>query len=283
VWGWQSVFYVGGLVPIVLLPALALALPESVRLLTLRGSKSAEIARNLARIAPGLPTGGDVTFVCSEENEAGVPVKHLFTGGRGPGTTLIWIIFFLSLLVTFLLANWMPTVINAAGISVERAVAATATLQLGAIVGTVAAGRLMDRFNPYTVLTWGFIFGAVTLASLTTLNAGMPYWLVILLIFIAGLGFALGGTQAANVLAGAYYPTYIRSTGLGWALGVGRVGAIVGSLLGGVLVSLHWNLQGVFYSGALACVGAAVATFIMRRYPSPEQVAARAERAAKHA
>ena len=281
IWGWESVFYVGGIVPLLLLPVLYVALPESVRLLILRGSKSAEIARNLSKISAGRPFPSDATFVTSEEIESGVPVKHLFTHGRAPGTTLIWIIFFLSLGVTFLLASWMPTVINAAGISVARAVAATATLQLGAIVGTIAAGRLMDRFDPYTVLTSGFIFGGLSLASLTTINAGMPYPLVIGLIFVAGVGFALGGTQGANVLAGAYYPTYIRSTGLGWALGIGRVGAIAATLLGGVLIAMHWNLKGVFFSAAIACGLAAIATFVMRRYPSADQVAPRAARLGK--
>jgi AAHS family 4-hydroxybenzoate transporter-like MFS transporter len=280
IWGWESVFYVGGIVPLLLLPVLAIALPESVRLLILLGSKSGEIAHNLSKISErSLPPGA--TFVASEEIEAGVPVKYLFTAGRAPGTALIWVIFFLSLGVTFLLGSWMPTVINGAGISVGRAVAATATLQLGAILGTIAAGRLMDRFNPYTVLTSGFIFGGIALASLTTINAGMPYPIVIGLIFVAGMGYALGGTQGANVLAGAYYPTYIRSTGLGWALGIGRIGAIVGSLLGGVLVSMHWNLKGVFYSAAIACALAAIATFVMRRYPSTEQLAAQAARQAK--
>jgi AAHS family 4-hydroxybenzoate transporter-like MFS transporter len=91
------------------------------------------------------------------------------------------------------------------------------------------------------------------------------------LIFVAGALFGAGGTQGANALAGSYYPTYIRSTGLGWALGVGRIGAIVGTLLGGVLVTLKWDLQAVFFAAAFACFCSSVAIFVMRRYPSPEQ------------
>ena len=272
IYGWPSVFVVGGLLPLVLLPALILGLPESIRLLILHGSRSAEIARNLARIDPAQNFAGDTTFIASEENEAGMPVRHLFTGGRAPGTVLIWIVFFLSLLVTFLLANWMPIVIHSAGLTLGRAVAATATLQLGAIVGTLSVGRLMDRFNPYTVLTTAFILAGVSITSLATINAEMPYWAVIALIFLAGALYGAGGTQGANALAGSYYPTYIRSTGLGWALGVGRIGAIVGTLLGGLLVSWHFDLQGVFLVAAAACYLGAVTIFIMRRYPSPEQL-----------
>ena len=270
--GWRSVFYVGGILPLLLLPVLALGLPESVRLLILHGRRGAEIARNLAKIDPAQSFTGEVTFVVSEENEAGMPVKHLFTSGRAPATLLIWVIFFLSLLVTFLLASWMPIVINSTGISVGRAVAATATLQLGAIVGTLGVGRLMDAFNPYGVLTTAFILAAISIASLTTVSAAMPYVMVIVLILLAGIFFGAGGTQGANALAGSYYPTYIRSTGLGWALGVGRVGAIVGTLLGGMLIALKWNLQMVFFAAGLACLCAAVATFAMRRFPSPEQL-----------
>src|SRR5208337_5230199 len=101
-----------------------------------------------------------------------------------PGTLLIWVVFFLSLLVTFLLASWMPIVINSTGISVERAVAATATLQLGAIVGTLGVGRLMDKFNPYTVLTTAFVLAGLSIASLTTISAAMAFPLVIALIFL---------------------------------------------------------------------------------------------------
>ncbi|HEY4738321.1 MAG TPA: MFS transporter, partial [Xanthobacteraceae bacterium] len=245
--GWRSVFLVGGIAPILLLPMLIAALPESIRLLILRGSHSAEIARNLAKIDPTQSFAPPVTFIASEEIAAGMPVKHLFTVGRAPGTVLIWIVFFLSLLVTFLLASWMPTVINSAGISLGRAVAATATLQLGAIVGTLGVGHLMDRFNPYTVLTTAFILAGFSIAALTTIHGSMSYSLILALIFVAGTLSGAGGTQGANALAGSYYPTYIRSTGLGWALGVGRIGAIIGTLLGGLFVALSWNLPAVFF------------------------------------
>jgi AAHS family 4-hydroxybenzoate transporter-like MFS transporter len=100
----------------------------------------------------------------------------------------------------------------------------------------------------------------------------MSYPLILALIFVAGTLSGAGGTQGANALAGSYYPTYIRSTGLGWALGVGRIGVIVGTLLGGLFVALGWNLQAVFFAAALACSCSAVAIFVMRRYPSPEQL-----------
>lgn len=270
--GWTSIFYVGGILPLLLLPLLIVWLPESIRLLLLHGERSQDIARNLAQIYPGRSFAGEVTFIASEENAPGIPVKHLFTRGRAPGTSLIWVVFFLSLLVTFLLASWMPTVFHAAGISLERAVAATATLQLGAIVGTLGVGRLMDRFNPYTVLTTAFILAGISIALMSLISAVMPLIGILALIFVAGALQGAGGTQGANALAGSYYPTYIRSTGLGWALGIGRVGAIIGTLLGGLLVSLHWGLEGVFFAAGLACFLAAVAVFIMHRYPSPEQL-----------
>jgi AAHS family 4-hydroxybenzoate transporter-like MFS transporter len=270
--GWRSVFIVGGIAPLLLVPVLMVALPESIRLLILRGSRSGEIARNLEKIDPTQSFAPPVTFIAPEENAPGMPVKHLFTAGRAPGTVLIWIVFFLALLVTFLLASWMPTVINAAGISLGRAVAATATLQLGAIVGTLGVGYVMDRYNPYTVLTTAFILGGSSIAALTTIHAGMPYALILALIFVAGTLSGAGGIQGANALAGSYYPTYIRATGLGWALGVGRTGAIVGTLLGGVFVARGWNLQAVFGAAAVASFCSAVALFVMRRYPSPEQL-----------
>lgn len=264
--GWPSVFIVGGVVPLLLVPVLLVALPESVALLILRQRPNAEILRYLAKIDPALRVAPDVRFVTREERGRGVPVKHLFTEGRAIGTALLWIVFFLSLLVTFLLASWMPIAFRSAGLALDRAVAATAMWQVGAMVGTLAIGRLMDRFNPYGALSVAYVVGGAAVIALAAISAAMPFAAVLLLIFIVGCCQGAGGIQGANALAGWYYPTFIRSTGVGWALGIGRVGSIIGALLGGMLIALHWRPSSIFIAAAVAGLCSAVTVVLMRRY-----------------
>jgi MFS transporter, AAHS family, 4-hydroxybenzoate transporter len=267
--GWPAVFVVGGVVPLLMLPVLLLALPESVTLLILHQRPGAEILRHLRRIDPTLSASAETRFTAREENRRGVPVKHLFTDGRALGSALLWVIFFLSLLVTFLLTSWMPIVFSTAGLALGRAVAATAMWQVGAMVGTLAIGRLMDRFNPYGALAAGFVIGAIAVLALMMVGAAMPFPLTLLLIFVVGCLQGTGGTQGANALAGWYYPTFIRSTGVGWALGIGRIGSIVGTLLGGLLISLHWHPSSIFFVAALAGLCSAAAVLAMRRFGEP--------------
>ncbi len=264
--GWPSVFIVGGTVPLLVVPVLLIALPESVTLLILRERPSSEILRYLRRVDAALRVPPGARFVAREQSGRGVPVKHLFTDGRAIGSALLWVIFFLSLLVTFLLTSWMPIVFNNAGLALGRAVAATAMWQVGAIVGTLTIGRLMDRFNPYRALAAGYLVGAAAVLTLMAVSAAMPFALVLLLIFVVGSCQGMGGTQGANALAGWYYPTFIRSTGIGWALGIGRVGSIVGSALPAFLISLHLPLGSIFIVAALAGLCSAIAILAMRRY-----------------
>jgi MFS transporter, AAHS family, 4-hydroxybenzoate transporter len=104
---------------------------------------------------------------------------------------------------------------------------------------------------------------------LMMVGAAMPFPLALLLIFVVGCLQGTGGTQGANALAGWYYPTFIRSTGIGWALGIGRIGSIAGTLLGGLLISLHWHPSSIFIVAALAGMCSAAAVLVMRRFGGP--------------
>ena len=155
------------------------------------------------------------------------PVRELFAGGLLPGTLLLWLAFFMSLLVVYLLSNWMPTLIQRSGISLSRASLITAAFQVGGTIGAIVIGRLMDRGNPHSVLGIAYI-GAGGFVSLIGIAAATP-WLMTLAVF--GAGFCGSGAQVgANALAAAFYPTTYRATGVSWALGVGRSGSIAGSV-----------------------------------------------------
>jgi len=259
-YGWTAVFWVGGLFPLVLLPVLLLWLPESVRLLALRGTEDERIGRILQRINPQLVFASGTKFVAPEEHPSGWTVRHLFTEGRALGTILLWIMFFMNLLDLYFLANWLPTVINNAGVSVRLAVMTAALVQVGGIVGTLILARLMDRFSPYWVLVGTFFLAGVFIASIGL--AGATIGLIIPAVFATG--FCVVGAQiGSNALAATYYPTFIRSTGVGWALGIGRIGSIVGPVVGGIMLSLQWHISVIFLAGAIPVFVAACAVFIM--------------------
>ena len=264
-YGWKTVFGLGGILPLLLLPVLIVWLPESIRLLALRETQNAKIARLLTRISPALRFAGNTRFVATEEHPPGFPVRHLFTEGRAAGTVLLWIMFFMNLLDLYFLANWLPTVIHNTGISVRLAVLATALLQIGGIIGTLILARLIDRFRPYPVLAGAYFFAAVFLAGLG--YAGSSIGLIMALVFAAG--FCVVGAQiGANALAALYYPTFIRSSGVGWALGIGRIGSIIGPVVGGILLAQRWNITAIFLVGAIPALIAAGAVFSMGQLAS---------------
>lgn len=281
-YGWRSVFIFGGILPLVLVPLLGFWLPESIRYLVLQGNKPARAAKLLSRVNPELSFSAETSFVLNEQRAPGVPVAHLFREGRAIPTLLMWVVFFVSLLDLFLLTNWLPTVFHDSGVTLSLSVIATALFSGGGVLGTWALGRIIDRFGPYRVLSVNYLLGAVFVALLGVSHAIST---IMVCTFFAGVGI-IGGQIGANLLAASYYPTFIRSTGVGWALGIGRIGSIVGPAMGGYMLSRNWPLTTVFLVSAIpvACGSAAIyflgrresAAAAERRGDAPRQVSEQA-------
>ncbi len=251
--GWQSIFVVGGLAPILLVPALLLWLPESARFLLARARSSRRAQRLFARlgIAPAAAQAAAVDVA------RGNPVAELFAEGFALRSVLLWVMFFANLLDLYLLSYWMPSVLHLAGLSPADSVFAASMLTGGGLLSILAIGFLSQRFGGATVLTLSFASGSLFIAAiaLLPLNYGA------LLAAILGAGVATVGSQlAANGLVAALYPARIRATGVGWALGVGRLGGIAGPGLGGVLLGLGWPPTRIFLCAAAGALVAAAAT-----------------------
>src|SRR5579875_296258 len=258
--GWQAVFYAGGILPLAFAPVLIAALPESIRLLVLKGSESTRIAALLRRINATLVFAEGQRFAVVEEAAGGMPVRHLFREGRTAVTLLLWVMFFMNLLDLYFLANWLPTVIHGSGASLELAVIATAMLQVGGIAGTLTLGWVMDRFRATRVLALTYFGAGLFVAAIGA--AGSAIAMIMVAVF--GAGFCVVGAQiAANAFTAQCYPTYIRATGVGWALGIGRVGSIIGPVLGGMMLSFHWPTPTLFMAGAIPVFIAAMASFTL--------------------
>ena len=177
-YGWRALLVVGGTVPLLLAPMLAAVLPESVRYLVMKGCSQDRIARIVHRIAPSADLRC-VKFVDAAASKAS-PVQQLFRGGLFLGTLLLWLAFFMSLLVVYLLTNWMPTLIQqASGASLADAARMAALFQLGGTLGAILVGRLMDKFEPHGVLCSIYLVGSVCVI-LISLSAKTPSFMNVL-------------------------------------------------------------------------------------------------------
>jgi AAHS family 4-hydroxybenzoate transporter-like MFS transporter len=257
--GWRSIFLIGGIAPLILAPFLAFRLPESVRFLALTGRPDARVADLLTRIAPSAALPAGTRFGVHEAKLAGLPVAHLFTESRALATLVLWVVFFMSLLDLYLLSNWLPTVLNDLGASVSMAAAVGAMLQVGGIVGTFILGQFIDRFS-FRALSLTYLFAAFAVAAVGF--SGQSIALAALAIFCAGFCI-VGGQIASNALAATYYPTTMRSSGVGWALGIGRIGSIVGPLIGGVMLARHVGAETLFIAAAVPALCASLAAFAL--------------------
>ncbi|WP_158912566.1 MFS transporter [Caulobacter sp. S45] len=240
--GWRAVFYIGGLAPLALVLVLVGFLPESLRFLIIRKRSRRAAEKIVRRMAPDLVLDASTVFSISEMHRTGLPVKHLFTEGRGPLTVVMWLAFLCNNAALYTLIPWLPTLVHGMGLSIANAAAIVSVFSIGGICGAVGVGRFIDSANPYRVLVLVLFVAAVSTVSIGLV--GVKFLPLTATIFVAGFCVA-GGQHGANAHAGGFYPTFMRSTGLGWAMGVGKGGSIFGPLLLGELLRRRWPLYDI--------------------------------------
>lgn len=273
--GWHSVFYLGGLLPLLLAPVLWMLLPESIRYLVSRGAKREQLDRILRKVLRGKPTISEAEFILRDDSASqSALVTRLFKEGRALTTTLLWIVFFSNLLILYFLINWLPVVLQEAGLSIEKAIIGVVALNAGGIVGGLGLGWLADDLGSTRVLWVSYALAAFFVILIGTLST-KPVTVVMITIFLAGM-FVIGSQFCMNALAASYYPTTIRSTGVGWALGIGRIGSVIGPVLGGIIISLHWTIPQLFFATAVPALLAAVCVFLIGQLRTSPTTAAQA-------
>jgi MFS transporter, AAHS family, 4-hydroxybenzoate transporter len=274
--GWRSVFYFGGAVPLVIFLLMVVFLPESLQLMVMRGTDRRKITNAVKKLNPALPVDDNTEYVVKEERKGGVPAVHLFSNGRGPVTVMLWCVFFLNLLNLYLLASWLPTLMSQLGYVTSTAVLVGTMLQAGGTIGGFLFPAITARAGLTPTLTVGFGIAALCIAGIGQFGATIGLMFVV--VFFAGWGI-LGGQNGLNALAGSYYPTYLRSTGMGWCLGIGRIGGIVGPLFAGALISRSLPQSQLFLAAASLAVLETVIIFALKSMikPSKEDIAAARE------
>ncbi|WP_148875788.1 3-hydroxybenzoate transporter MhbT [Serratia marcescens] len=245
--GWSGILVLGGVLPLMLFAALLFALPESPRWQVRRQLPQQVIAKTVSAI----------TRECDEEthfylNEATPVAKGsispLFAGRQLRITLMLWAVFFMSMLIIYLLSSWMPTLLNHRGIDLQHASWVTAAFQIGGTVGALGLGVLMDKYNPFRVLAVSYALGGVCIVMIGLSENGL--WQMALAIFGTGIGIS-GSQVGLNALTAMLYPTQSRATGVSWSNAIGRCGAIVGSLSGGLMMAMNFSFDTLFFIIAL--------------------------------
>ena len=207
--GWQILFIIGGIVPIVLAVLGLFTLPESIKFMALHESQRAKMERTLAALDPGFKVPPNATFIIEDEQQfRGFNPVYLFRQGLHLITPLLWLLFALNLMGYFFLLSWTPTLMQMLKLPPSVGALAGAMIQIGGTVGSLLLARWFERQRFFAIAT-----------------------------FFAG--FCVLGIQTGINVAGALvYPTSLRANGSGWELGIGRIGSIIGPLVGALFVGL---------------------------------------------
>jgi AAHS family 4-hydroxybenzoate transporter-like MFS transporter len=259
--GWQAVFYIGGILPAFVAVALFALLPESIGFLLLRQADQAKVASALRRIARDLPRDANLRIVTDERKPKGASLLQLFSEGRAGDTLLLWGTFFLGFGTLAVVSLWMPTLLRDKGIEPASAAFAAAFVGFGSCVGGVIAGKLMERLGAHNVLLVVFLLGGLSAVVLGQVASSVGSAAA----GIAVIGFFLGiATSGIIALATMIYPTAARSTGIGWAMGMGRFGQTLFPLAAGLLVGWQWHTAEILALLGFAPVVAAACIILLR-------------------
>ena len=259
--GWEGIFIVGGLAPLVLLAVAFVMLPESLYFKATR--RDPESQRYIARVLSAISSrklAADTQFTVPEESVARAGVGALFSDGHGAKTVAIWAVYLLNWVAWFMLLSWLPTVLKAAGLPAEQAPMGTVIVNAVFIICAIPLSFMLPRVNTRRLLGGMFALGIAVAVGLS--QAGDNWTLVFILVGAAGFG--IGGQQIAlNYLVVGAYPTALRATATGWAIGMGRAGAIAGSAIGGSF--LAWGgSSGFFIALAIPLAVAALAVLSLK-------------------
>ncbi|MGO4815713.1 MFS transporter [Cupriavidus sp. 2MCAB6] len=275
-YGWQSVFIAAGL-PALLIPFILKSLPESMPFLVRKGQIDT-LKAIVSRLEPGYrPHAGDQFALPAGDKAGDAPIGKLFQDGRGFSTVMFWVAFFMCLFMVYALSSWLAKMMASAGYSLGSALAFVLVLNFGAMVGAIGGGWLADRFNIKYVLVGMYALAAV---SITLLGYPVPTPLLFVLVALAGAS-TIGTQIVTYAYAGQFYPMAARATGIGWASGIGRSGAILAPIVIGALVGMSLPLQQNFMAIAIPGVIAMIAVLLIdhRRSASAQHASALAEQA----
>jgi AAHS family 4-hydroxybenzoate transporter-like MFS transporter len=260
-YGWQILFEIGGVVPILIALAAIVGLPESIKFMTLHESHRDKIVALLAAIRPDFKVPPNARFVIEDEQQSpsSNPI-YLFSNGLAAITPLTWLMFACNLMGYFFLISWTPTLMTAADLPPATAALAGAALQVGGTVGALVLCWWLQR-QRFLAIAILFVIAVPLVGSIG--YAGLSSTALLLTATFLGGALVLGIQSGINVVGALIYPTSLRANGSGWQLGIGRLGAIIGPFMGALFVGLP--VEQLYMWSALPFAAGAVVTFIIYR------------------
>ncbi|MEM7704756.1 MAG: MFS transporter [Pseudomonadota bacterium] len=258
VYGWRASFLTAGIITLATVPLVLVALPESPTfLLRVRPTGALERLNNILRRLEIEP------FKKLPAIEAATPasgVSHLFLAGLGRETIILWLAFFMNFAALYFLLSWIPKLASSAGLPLEMAIYAGTVFNVGSVIGIASCGLLSQWLGLKRTIAL-FLLVTAVLMGLFGFAAGS----LLVLVLFGLIGFFMqGGFIGLYMIATRMYSTEIRTTGVGWAIGAGRTGAIAGPLVGGLLVGLGMAIGTNFRWFALTLILAAGLTLLLR-------------------
>ena len=258
-YGWQSVFLAAGL-PVLLIPVILKFMPESMPFL-IKTRQTARLQDIAGRLDPSYrPLPGDSFDLPLQDRDASAPIGKLFQDGRGFSTVMFWVAFFMCLFMVYALSSWLTKLMAGAGYTLGSALTFVLVLNFGGMVGAIGGGWLADRFHIKTVLVGMYALAAV---SISLLGYPVPTSVLFLLVGLAGAS-TIGTQIVTYAYVGQFYPMAVRATGIGWASGVGRSGAILAPIVIGSVVAMALPLEQNFLVIAVPALIAALAVFCIQ-------------------
>lgn len=266
IYGWQSGFWIGGLVPLAIIPLMLLLLPESLQYLTGRNPNDPRIPAMLKRFDARLILQGDEVFVADDGRKSSRKSTPLdiFRDGKAGASAILWSVCFLSMGNIALVAAWLPTLFQEkAGVPIQQFAVVAMIAYTGSLVGTLIVGWLINRFSPTRLIALVYLLQSACIVALAQIGFGS---IGFVFAFLAFSFCQTGGQAALNLLLAQTYPAHMRATGIGWAGGMGRIGGVIGPLLGGMAVASGLSLSQSVSLIALAplCVSIIIIMFFNR-------------------
>ena len=261
VMGWRGIFLAGGVLPLAMVLVCSKILSESPIFLAAKGTSAADAqARQIMASISGSPVSPDAVLATNDKMQERSSVAALFSAKYRMVTIAVFATYLLNWIAWFLLLLWMPTALKMLGLAGSQAAMGTVTVNGAFILFAIPLSIILPKVNPRKLLLVMFAAGIVIALGLGL--AGSNFALVFVLIGLAGFG--IGGQQLAlNYLIANAYPTQLRATATGWGIGIGRLGSIVGSALGGVILT-GLGVSGYFMALAVPLILAGLATLMVR-------------------
>lgn len=257
--GWRAIFWLGAATPALLALAMIPLMPESLRYLSLEPGRRDRIVALLRRIAP---VDADRVVVEAPRGEQARPgIAQLFAADLALPTVILSISLFLSLFLTYALINWIPTLLTKSGLSMSSGILGAVALNFGGIVGSAFFSRGVDRAaRPTLLLSAGYVLAAVMIALAS--RGGSSPVMALTLLLLCGV-FQIGAQLSLTAYTTSIFPVRLRGTGIGFVQAVGRIGSLIGPVVGGLLLSLGVAPNELLLLSAIPAVLCALALLVL--------------------